>query len=94
MIGRTLIFQVRRSAELYGSIYGRTVPYKVRQLVRQSSVINLTLFGRKGGKLTSGSVAIVSRIPPVEKPREIFIKGYGRDKNEVRNRCTAINVRK
>ena len=72
----------------------RTIPYKVRQLVRQSSVINLTLFGRKGGKLTSGSVAIVSRISPAERPREIFIKGYERDKNEVRNRCTEINVRK
>ena len=26
VIGRTLIFQVRRSAELQGSMYGRTVP--------------------------------------------------------------------
>ena len=81
MIGRTLIVEVRRSAELQGSMYGRTVPnrtvqssaissakfdnkslvvrpYKVRQLVRQSLAINLTLFGRKGGKLTSGSVTM------------------------------------
>ena len=43
----------------------RTEPYRTKfgKLVRQSSVINITLFGRKGGKLTSGSVTIVSRIP-------------------------------
>ena len=42
----------------------RTEPYRTKfgKLVRQSSVINITLFGRKGGKLTSGmrSAEIIS----------------------------------
>ena len=43
VIGRTLIFQVRRSAELQGSMYGRTVPNRTVQ----SSAISSAKFGNK-----------------------------------------------
>ena len=46
-IGRTLIFQVRRSAELQGSMYGRTVPNRTVQ----SSAISSAKFGNKPGYL-------------------------------------------